>query len=144
MSVSSLDASRFPEQAQPSFGHRHFWQRAVSRRAFIAGASAGVGGAALVAAGVPLVALAKTSTHGAPKPVPGTAVINGVPFHFNFFGAGDTSTVFDFDGGIAALHTIGAGKGKFDGLTFDADMRIMKGKYVDLGGRHQRAAFGFV
>jgi hypothetical protein len=143
MSVQSLNALRLTGAPPASFGHRHFWQRALSRRAFIASASAGIGGAALAAAGVPLIAAAR-GTPGAPKPVPGTADIFGTPFHFNFFGSGDASTVFDFNGGIAAAHTIGKGKAAFSDKTFDVDMRIMKGEYIDLAGRHQNAAFGFI
>jgi len=142
MSLQNLDAERFTEKPKASFGHPHFWQRALSRRAFIAGASAGIGGVALAGAGIPLLASAGTS--GAPRPVPGTANIGGTHFHFNFFGNGDASTVFDFNGGIAAAHTVGAGKGPFSDLTFDADMRIMVGEYIDLAGQHQNAAFGFV
>ena len=142
MSLQNLDAASFIEKPKASFGHQHFWQRALSRRAFIAGASAGIGGAALAGAGLPL--LASAGGAGAPKPVPGTANIGGVHFHFNFFGAGDASTVFDFNGGMAAAHTAGAGKGEFSGLTFDADMRVMTGEYIDLAGNHQHAAFGFV
>ena len=143
MTIHGLDAARFIQKPHASFGHRHFWERAVSRRAFIAGASAGIGGAALAASGVPLLAAAR-GTPGAPRPVPGTADIGGVHFHFNFFGSGDASTVFDFNGGIAAAHTIGNGKGAFSDKTFDVDMRIMKGEYIDLAGRHQNAAFGFI
>src|SRR5260370_22075073 len=142
MSLQNLDAASFIEKPKASFGHQHFWQRGVSRRAFIAGASAGIGGAAFAGAGLPL--LASAGGAGAPKPVPGTANIGGVHFHFNFFGAGDASTVFDFNGGMAAAHTAGAGKGEFSGLTFDADMRVMAGEYIDLAGNHQHAAFGFV
>src|SRR5713101_9576008 len=143
MSFHGLDAMRFTEKPAAAYGHRHFWERALSRRAFIAGASAGIGGVALAASGLPLIATAGSAA-GAPKPVPGTADIFGTHFHFNFFGSGDASTVFDFNGGIAAAHTIGAGKGEFSDKTFDVDMRIMKGEYIDLAGRHQNAAFGFI
>jgi hypothetical protein len=143
MSLQNLNGARFAERGQAQFGHRHFWQRALSRRAFIAGASAGIGGVALAGLGVPLLASAR-GTPGAPKPVPGTADVFGTHFHFNFFGNGDASTVFDFNGSIAAAHTIGAGKGEFSDLTFDADMRVMAGEYIDLQGNHQNAAFGFV
>src|SRR5260370_12138508 len=100
MSLQNLDAASFIEKPKASFGHQHFWQRALSRRAFIAGASAGIGGAALAGAGLPL--LASAGGAGAPKPVPGTANIGGVHFHFNFFCAGDASTLFDFNRGLAA------------------------------------------
>ncbi len=143
MSLHNLDAGRFTEKPKASFGHPHFWQRALSRRAFIAGATAGIGGVALAGAGVPLLASAG-GTPGAPKPVPGTANIGGAHFHFNFFGAGDFSTVFDFNGQVAATDVSGVGKGAFSGLTFGADMRIMKGEYIDLAGLHQNAAIGFI
>ncbi len=143
MSLQNLDAERFTAKPKAPFGHQHFWERAVSRRSFIAGGSVGIGGLALSGLGIPLLASAKGSA-GAPKPVPGTADIGGTHFHFNFFGAGDASTVFDFNGEMAAAHTIGAGKGEFSGLTFDADMRVMAGEYLDLAGNHQHAAFGFV
>jgi len=143
MSLQSLDPERFIAAPKAPFGHQHFWERALSRRSFIAGASAGIGGLALSGIGLPLLASA-TGSAGAPKPVPGTADIGGVHFHFNFFGSGDASTVFDFNGGMAAAHTIGAGKGEFSDLTFDADMRVMTGEYIDLAGHHQNAAFGFV
>jgi hypothetical protein len=142
MSLQDLDAGRFTEMPQASFGHRHFWERALSRRAFIAGASAGIGGAALAAAGVPL--LASAGAPGAPKPVPGTANIGGRHFHFNFFGKGDFSTVFDFNGQVAATDISGVGKGSFSDLTFGADMRVMTGEYIDVAGHHQNAAIGFI
>src|SRR5260370_14880620 len=113
MSLPNLDAASFLEKPKGSFVHQHFWQRALSRRAFIAGASAGMGGAALAGAGLPL--LASAGGAGAPKPVPGTANIGGVHFHFNFFGAGDASTVFDFNGGMAAAPPAPARPGGFSG-----------------------------
>ena len=143
MSLQYLDAARFAQEPSAPFGHRHFWQRALSRRAFIAGASAGIGGAALAGLGVPLLAAGR-GVPGAPKPVPGTADIFGTHFHFNFFGNGDFSTVFDFNGQVAAADISGAGKGSFSDLTFGADMRIMTGEYIDLAGRHQNAAIGFI
>jgi hypothetical protein len=143
MSLQNLNSGRFTEKPEAPVGHRHFWQRALTRRSFIAGASAGLGGAALFAAGLPLLTRA-AGTPGAPKPVPGTADIGGTHFHFNFFGRGDFSTVFDFNGQVAATDISGVGKGSFSGLTFGADMRIMTGEYIDLAGQHQNAAIGFI
>ena len=142
MSLHNLELRRFTPPVGASFGHRHFWERAVSRRTFIAGAAAGVGGTALLA-GLPMTAMAK-STSGAPRPVPGSIDVAGTHFHINLPGAGDQSTVFDFNGLVAATDTAGVGKGDFGDLTFDADMRIMEGEYIDLAGRHQHAAFGFI
>src|SRR5260370_6505787 len=99
MSLQNLDAASFIEKPKASFGHQHFWQRALSRRAFIAGASAGIGGAALAGAGLPL--LASAGGAGAPKPVPGTANIGGVHFPFHILCARGASTLFDFHRGYA-------------------------------------------
>ena len=143
MSIQDLDVRRLPQPLSTSHGHPHFWARALSRRAFLAGTSIGLGGAALVASGVPLSALA-AGTAGAPTPIPGTLDLFGTHFHLNFFGQGDFSTVFDFNGQVAATHTIGAGKGPFSDLTFDVDMRVMKGEYIDQAGTHRNASFGFV
>ena len=33
MTIHGLDAARFIQKPHASFGHRHFWERAVSRRA---------------------------------------------------------------------------------------------------------------
>ena len=76
MSLQNLDAERFIAKPKAPFGHQHFWQRALSRRSFIAGGSVGISGLALSGLGIPLLASAKGSA-GAPKPVPGTADIGG-------------------------------------------------------------------
>ena len=124
-------------------GHTHFWQRMLSRRAFLAGTTFGLGSAALYGAGLPLLVSA-SGNPGAPRPVPGTIDVAGTHFHINLPGAGDQSTIFDFNGAIAATDTGGVGAGAFAGLTFDADMRVMQGEYVDLAGRHQQGTFGFI
>ena len=124
-------------------GHAHFWQRMISRRAFLAGTTLGVGGAAMYGAGLPLFVSASAGV-GAPRPVPGTVDVAGMHFHINLPGTGDQSTIFDFNGAIAATDTSGVGAGAFSGLTFDADMRVMQGEFIDLAGRHQHGTFGFI
>lgn len=42
MNLRHLELTRFTPPVGASFGHQHFWERAVSRRSFIAGAAAGV------------------------------------------------------------------------------------------------------
>jgi len=59
-------------------------------------------------------------------------------------GTGDQSTVFDLNDLVAATDTSGIGRGEFGDLVFDADMRVMKGEYIDLAGRHQHTAFGLI
>ena len=142
MSLRNLELTRFMPPVGASFGHQHFWERAISRRSFMAGAAAGVGGTALLA-GLPLTAAAKGAP-GAPRPIPGSIDVAGSHFHINLPGGGDQSTIFDFNGLVAATDTGGVGKGEFADLTFDADMRIMEGEYIDLAGRQQHAAFGFI
>ncbi len=124
-------------------GHAHFMSRAMSRRSFLAAASAGAGGLAVYAAGLPLLAQAATGP-GAPPPAPGSVDVAGSHFHINLPGAGDSSTIFDFNGLIAATDTAGVGRDAFSDLTFDADMRVMIGEYIDMAGRHQNASFGFI
>ena len=55
------------------------------------------------------------------------------------------STIFDFNGVVAAGEIQGLADGS-DGSAywFDADMRFMKGAYMDLNGRMQEHSFGFV
>ena len=96
MSLRNLESTRFTPPLSASFSHQHFWERAISRRSFIAGAAAGFGGTALLA-GLPLTAAAK-STPGAPRPVPGSIDVAGSHFHVNLPGTGYQSTVFDLNG----------------------------------------------
>lgn len=67
MSLRNLDVMRIAPPAGAAFGHAQFWERAVSRRSFIAGAAAGIGGTAFLA-GFPLT-VAANGMPGAPRPV---------------------------------------------------------------------------
>src|ERR687888_1438459 len=95
-------------------GHAHFWDRALSRRAFLTRA-AGVAGAAVAAPfAFPGVAVA-AKAGGVPRPIPGGTTIDGLGlFHFYFptahnpvgatdtieSGRGDPSLITDFNGFI--------------------------------------------
>lgn len=137
-------------------GHAHFWERALSRRQFVrtaAGASALAVGASM---GWPAAAFASRSSNDDPKPIPGGTDLlallgreSGPLFHFFFPAFGeDTSTITDFKGLIAAAEIQGSGVGTGPGetltLTYDADMRFMRGEYVAVDGRHRQGTFGFV
>jgi hypothetical protein len=134
-------------------GHAHFWERALSRRQLVrtaAGASALAVGASM---GWPAAAFASHSSNDDPKPIPGGTDLlallgqgSGPLFHFFFPAFGeDTSTITDFKGSIAAAEIQGTGLATPGGtLTYDADMRFMRGEYVAVDGRHRQGTFGFV
>ena len=155
-------ASSASQQPYPG-AHAHFWDRAMSRRAFLASSGAMVG--ILAGADVlrPVTALASSSSR-LPKPIPNGILIPGPNgpelFHLflpgpsdNLSGSlespgGEESTIYDFNGalGVAAIKGQGTGTsttGKGT-LFYDVDCRFMSGRYVDRGGKHRRAAFGFV
>jgi hypothetical protein len=141
-------------------GHAHFWDRALSRRAFLTRAAGVAGAAAAAPFAFPAVAGA-AKAGGAPNPIPGGTVIDGLGlFHFYFptttnpvgatdviaNGRGDPSTITDFNGFIG-VGEWGGGTGK-DGngttLYWAADLRFMDGEYVDVSGQRSQGAFAFV
>ena len=75
------------------------------------------------------------------RPVPVNPLVHVLPPAIGF----DMSTITDFNGVVAAAEIQGGAIGS-DGsrYTFDADMRFMKGVYIDVNGRRQEHAFGFV
>ena len=144
-----------------SFGHAHFWDRALSRRQLL-GRTAGLAGVAVGSAfGFPALAKAAPPGKGAPRPIPGGTQIDGLGFfHFYFptannpvgstdtveSGRGDPSTITDFNGFIG-LGEWGGGTGKDQNgttLFWAADLRFMDGEYIGLDGRHRQGAFAFV
>jgi hypothetical protein len=141
--------------AERSFGHDHFWERAMSRRRML-GTTLGLSGA-LAAASVlkPLRALAG-SGGAEPRPVDGTLSAGGVGWHVDGPAPGATttaptaemSTVYDFDGIVAAAQVQGTGTGRQGPVStqfpFDTDMRFMQGRYRGMDGRIYRATFGFI
>jgi hypothetical protein len=142
-------------------GHRHFWDRAFSRRQLL-GRTAGLAGVAVGSAfGLPVLANASTTQTGDPRPIPGGTQIDGLGlFHFYFptaqnpvgspdtieSGHGDPSTITDFNGFIGAGDW-GGGTGKdHQGHTlyWAADVRFMDGEFVGLDGHRHLGAFAFV
>jgi hypothetical protein len=135
----------------PPGGHAHFWERALSRRGFLA--AAGASGAALgVGAVAPQAALAEAGggPHG-PRPIPGGITVGGELFHLFPPGPGaEPATIFDFHGtvGLAAVKGTGTGTNTRTGsrrrLPFDVDNRFMQGTFVGVDGRRHHGTFGFV
>jgi hypothetical protein len=166
--ATARDVAAFPVAGPPGHtGHAHFWERAFSRRRFIrtaAGATALVAGTGLwfpLAAGAEPGGDGQGDDHGrrgpaAPRPIPGTLDVPGLPpLHVDFpWFTPDTphelSTITDFNGKIAAAEIQGMGtgtdtqNGHETRYFFDADMRIMDGVYVGMDGHTRRGTFGFI
>jgi hypothetical protein len=154
--------------------HAHFWDRAVSRRAFLVASGATVGAVAAADLLRPVAAFA-SSTSSLPTPIPNGVMIPGPngPQLFHLFipgpsdnlngsldsPGGELISVFDFDGviGVAAIKGQGtatsgendddgdgAGDGARQTLFYDVDMRFMSGQFIDRGGKHRQSTFGFV
>ena len=124
-------------------GHAHFWQRALSRRSFLA------------AAGVTIPSLARASSATLPNPIPGGLdlfSLLGLPpgpiFHVYLPGTSpELATITDFNGFLGQAEILGTWSGGSTppppGSQFDADMRFMAGEYVGRDGRHHTGVFGF-
>ena len=150
MQQSRVDGSGWPVPSG-SLSPSHHASHGLSRRAFISGAAAATGaslGSGLLwpAAG----SAASLSGQPAPKPTTATVTINGVTFHFDFFGPGvDPSSITDFNGFAGVADARGTGTatnpdGSTETLLFDTDMRFMKGVYVGVDGAVHQGTFGFV
>ncbi len=151
-----------PEGGRQYGGHAHFWERALSRGVFLrtaaltAGAAASADlwtppvGRAAVPFPAPAVSLAQLGA-AAPKPIPG-GINPGVPggpalIHVNLPASStdDQITITDFMGEMGVAHLQGTGKdGTGAVLTFDADMRFMRGVYVGTDGNRHVTTLGFV
>jgi hypothetical protein len=149
-------ADRRPGPALPHRGHRHHWDRTLTRRGFLAGVAGMAAAGAFL--GSPLgrrdVAEAAPKGPGVPQPIPNGLDL-GVLFHV-FVPGGFTgidtepSTIFDFEGVVAhgLAHGVGDRLDKHAGTTthdvpYEVDARFMDGVYVGLDGRTHRGAFGF-
>ncbi|TMF71821.1 MAG: twin-arginine translocation signal domain-containing protein [Chloroflexi bacterium] len=140
-----LAASRIAQQQE---GHAHFWERALSRRQFLA--TTGLAGGAVVTSSIwmPLVAEARTSA--APVPIPyGTTI--GNLFHFLPPAPNtDDSSIFNFKGTVGVADISGPGAGTHDGkplpsnAEFGSDNRFMKGVYIGADGKQHRGTFAFI
>ena len=74
------------------------------------------------------------------NPVPVNPLVHVLPPAVGF----DMSTIFDFNGVVAAGGPRSGRRQRRQCVWFDADMRFMKGAYMDVNGRMQEHSFGFV
>ncbi len=160
--VSTEEAYR-RAAASPYFrrhGNHFHLARGLSRRDFLK--SAGAATAALMGAAMApsMTAFAQGVRRGAPKPIPGGFELGGVFWHLEipdhpFFPTGgpeteDPSTIGDFDGQVALGYTAGMGErldkvtGVAEQMAYEADLRIMKGAYIDINGTQRSGAFAFI
>ena len=139
-------------------GHRHFWRRALSRRAVVQ-STAGLVLAGL-AAGRSNRAFAQDASSVSPKPIAGGGFeVEGELLHvYDYIPGNEPSTIGDFRGLVAINHLQGEGtvvRGSNTGgistptatgdrLVYDADMRIMKGLYIGEDGQEHEGTFGFI
>jgi len=126
-----------------------------SRLQFVRRGAAAVGGVAAVGLLDPLSALGRSA--GSPNPIPGGIKFSASPpfvtsdpdIHIlppGLVGAPlDVSAVTDFMSAVAAADVQGTAHGN-DGAaySFDADMRVMQGLYVDTDGKLKKGTFGFI
>lgn len=138
--------------ADHPYAHAHFWERALSRRRFLA--AAGLAGGAAVTSSIWMPQVAQGSGTVPPTPIPYGTTIKGphgdVLFHFQFPVANtDVSSIFNFKGvvGVADIEGPGAGVHNGDELDephFGSDNRFMKGTYVGTDGKQHNGTFAFI
>jgi hypothetical protein len=127
-------------------GHSPLWRRGLSRRGFIGVAAGAAGAVALRPFLCPTAALAGGGAE--PKPIPGGSVPPPVGAHVWLPQRGlEPSTIFDFDGTVALADIYGSGEARQGGhsfpANFNADMRFMTGRYIDLDGVTREGTLGF-
>jgi hypothetical protein len=136
-------------------GHSHFWDRALSRRQFLA--TTGLAGGAVVTSSIWMPLLAEASSSAAPTPIPyGTTVeikpLGLGPKLFHFLPPKtdlDQSTIFNFKGTVGVAEISGPGVATHNGApiagtTFGSDNRFMKGTYIGTDGERHRGTFAFI
>jgi hypothetical protein len=134
--------------ADQPHGHKHFWERALSRRHFLA--AAGLGGGAVITSTAWMPVLAEAAGSAPPTPIPYGTTIGGKLFHFLFPVANtDVSLISDFKGVVGVADIDGPGTGlhngkPLDGAHFGSDNRFMKGVYVGTDGKRHRGTFAFI
>ena len=123
----------------------------LSRATFLRRSAVVAGGVAGFGALSPAAAFGHRKP-GDPRPIPGgfagdfstvpvDPFIHVLPPSVGF----EMSTITDFDGVVGAAEIQGtASDNKGGTYWFDADMRFMKGRFVDLDGRRREGVFGFV
>ena len=127
----------------------------LSRGQFVRRGARAAGGAVAVGLLDPLAAFGRSA--GSPTPIPGGIKFTAVPpfvttepdIHIlppGLVGLPlDVSSITDFNGSVAAAEIQGTAHGT-DGTaySFDADMRVMQGSYVDTDGKLKKGTFGFI
>lgn len=138
-----------------AYGHRHFWERAMSRRQFM-GTAAVASGAALTSSLWMPALVEAAGSDARPRPIPEFLTLpDGTvlkPFHVQLAGfpGMEPSTITDFKGVVGAALINGTGKrtddedGQQSPLFFDTDMRFMQGEYISLSGQRHEGTFGLV
>ena len=146
--LRELRSRRGALQPPGAAGHAHFWERAMSRVAFIKGV-AGAGGAAFTSGlWIPSVARAGGKTAmAAPKPVPPNPALGGLHIYLPGVNS-EPSAITDLNGFVGIGHVTGAGTathadGSTQRLFYDVDNRFMRGEYVGEDGRMHHGTFGF-
>ena len=129
----------------PFTGHAHFWERAMSRRQFLATTAVATGAAATSPLWLPAIAEASSVD---PVPIPPNPGFLGLRVSG---GPGtELSSIFNFRGvsGMATVQGKGTGWNTTTGVTtrysFDSDNRFMQGEYIGVTGQRHRGTFGFV
>jgi hypothetical protein len=128
--------------------------KGLSRAQFVRRGAAAAGGAVAVGLLDPLAAFGRSA--GSPNPIPGGFLLPSfepVPRDptIHILPPGlvgdplDVSAITDFKGSVAAADIQGTAHGS-DGTaySFDADMRVMQGMYVDTDGKLKNGTFGFI
>ena len=146
MPLSHHDLLSAAATAPARSGHTHFWDRALSRRGFLAAGAGVTGAVALMPLLGPSPALAGGGAE--PRPIPGGSVPPPAGAHVWLPQRGlEPSTIFDFDGTVALADIYGTGEARQGGhafpVYFNADMRFMTGRYVGLDGVTRDGSFGF-
>ncbi|HEY3060605.1 MAG TPA: hypothetical protein VGL99_16730 [Chloroflexota bacterium] len=130
----------------PHIGHDHFWTRALSRRRLLGNAAMASGAAMTAGLWLPTLANAAPLGHGTPRPIPQT--LDDTPFHVQLPGPGvEPSLISDFAGWVGITDILGTAAGGPNdptGLTYDADMRFMSGRFVGTDGQVHVGTFGFI
>src|SRR4029079_11754276 len=124
----------------------------MTRRQFVQRSALAVGG--LAGVGLLRPSFAFSAPGSDPSPIPGGLKFVGdqitvvpvdpdlpvLPPALGF----DVSTITDFSGFVAAAEIQGSATGGGSTFSFDADMRVMQGKYVGKDGRVHEGSFGFI
>lgn len=129
----------------PSIGHAHFWERAMSRRQFLATTAAASGAALTSPLWLPTIVEASSLD---PVPIPPNPGFGG--YRVSGGPGAELSSIWNFRGvtGMATVQGKGTGWNTSTGETtrysFDSDNRFMQGEYINVDGRHRHGTFGFV